>query len=112
MPETLEWDGLDAGACHVLALTVAGQPIGCGRLLPEGKIGRMAVLPQWRGQGIGTAVLQALLRLARIRGIRDLMLSAQVQAIPFYLRAGFQVCSPVYMDAGIPHQDMRLRLTD
>ena len=111
VPEPLEWDGLDDIAQHVLALDADDRPIGCGRLLPEGRIGRMAVLPDWRGQGIGHALLQRLLQLARSQDCREITLSAQVAAIPFYQKAGFQVCSGTYMDAGIPHRDMRLALS-
>lgn len=90
---------------------MTGSPIGCGRLLPEGKIGRMAVLPEWRNRGIGRAMLQTLLAAAREQGMTEVALSAQVSAIPFYEKAGFSVCSDVYLDAGIPHRDMLLRLT-
>ena len=108
--EALEWDGLDADAIHLLAL--AGDiPVGCGRLLSTGKIGRMAVLLEWRRQGIGSALLERLLDICREQGLQQVSLSAQVPAIPFYQRTGFSVCSAVYMDAGIPHQDMCLALS-
>lgn len=111
VPETLEWDGLDETAAHVLAANAAGSPIGCGRLLPDGRIGRMAVLPEWRRRGVGRALLQTLLAAARNQGMTKVELSAQVNAIPFYEKAGFRVCSAIYMDAGIPHRDMTLQLT-
>jgi predicted GNAT family N-acyltransferase len=108
VPESLEWDGLDEGAIHVLACDSNGHSIGCGRLLPEGRIGRMAVLPEWRGKGVGSAMLQALLEIAREQDMAEVSLSAQVTAIPFYEKAGFTVCSEIYQDAGIPHRDMIL----
>lgn len=111
VPAALEWDGLDEDAVHVLARDDANRPIGCARLLPGGKIGRMAVLPQWRGQGVGRSMLHALLEAARRQGLSEIVLSAQVSAIPFYQKAGFTVCSACYMDAGIPHRDMRLTLS-
>jgi predicted GNAT family N-acyltransferase len=110
VPESLEWDGLDEDAIHVLAGDSKGHPIGCGRLLPEGKIGRMAVLPEWRGKGVGRAILQTLLEIARGQDMDEVRLSAQVKAIPFYEKAGFTVCSEVYLDAGIPHRDMVLSM--
>lgn len=110
VPESLEWDGLDETALHLLAQDKAANPIGCARLLPSGHIGRMAVLPQWRGRGVGKAMLLQLLAMAREAGWSEVRLSAQVHAIPFYQQAGFEVCSPVYDDAGIPHRDMRLTL--
>lgn len=110
--EALEWDGLDAIAMHVLAVCNEGSPVGCGRLLPDGRIGRMAVLQGWRGKGIGRLLLQELLAMARQRGMRSVSLSSQIQAIPFYEQAGFRAHGPVYMDANIPHQDMSIKLTD
>lgn len=109
--EALEWDGLDEVAVHVLARDDANRPIGCARLLPGGKIGRMAVLPGWRGQGVGQSMLRALIELARKQGLAEISLSAQTHAIAFYEQAGFRVCSAIYDDAGIPHRDMVLALT-
>ncbi|MBU3736718.1 MAG: GNAT family N-acetyltransferase [Methylobacterium sp.] len=108
--EALEWDGLDADAVHVLALA-GDTPVGCGRLLASGKIGRMAVLPAWREKGIGSALLDRLLDLCRAQGLVRVSLAAQVTAIPFYQRAGFAVCSPEFDDAGIPHRKMQLALS-
>ncbi len=110
VPEALEWDGRDDEAMHVLAQDTAGHPIGCARMLPGGRIGRMAVVPEWRGRGVGRGMLEALLAVARERNFRQITLSAQTHAIPFYARFGFTVCSEVYDDAGIPHRDMHLEL--
>ena len=111
VPEALEWDEYDTSAIHALAFTDQ-QAIGCARLLPqEGKIGRMAVLPEWRKHGVGSALLQILLEEARKQGQGEVGLSAQIHAIPFYEKAGFAVYGPVYDDAGIPHRDMIFKLT-
>ncbi|MDP1716437.1 MAG: GNAT family N-acetyltransferase, partial [Burkholderiales bacterium] len=80
VPEALEWDDQDEKSRHVLALSVHGEPIGTGRLLPDGRIGRMAVLREWRGKGVGSAILQALLELARQDGLRTIRLNAQTHA--------------------------------
>lgn len=109
VPLALEWDEHDAEAYHLLAYA-DHQPVATARLLANGRIGRMAVLPAWRRQGIGTALLQRLLEVARSRGLSEAILSAQVSAIPFYQRLGFIVCSEPYDDAGIQHRDMKLRL--
>ncbi len=108
VPEELEWDGLDAGCRHALALSLQGDAIGCGRLLPDGHIGRIAVLPQWRRRKVGTAILQALLDEARARGMREVVVDAQTQALPFYHGFGFVEEGEEFMDAGIPHVRMRL----
>lgn len=108
IPEHLEWDGQDAGAAHLIARAEDGTVAGTVRLLPDGRIGRMAVLRAWRGQGIGTALLQALLELARREGFTELRLHAQVPAIAFYRRFGFRPDGPVFEAAGIAHQTMRL----
>lgn len=110
VPEALEWDADDAGAVHLLAVDRGGLAIGCARLLPDGHIGRMAVLAAWRGQGIGQALLDAAIGAARARGICTLKLSAQTHAAGFYARAGFVAAGESYEEAGIPHVAMRKTL--
>jgi predicted GNAT family N-acyltransferase len=106
VPPALEWDGLDAGAQHLLAIDAYGQPIGCARILASGHIGRMAVLPEWRAQGAGAALLASAIDYAIAQGWTEAKLSAQTHAIGFYEKAGFTLCSDTYLDAGIPHRDM------
>ena len=108
VPAEMELDEHDAVSLHALAVDAAGTVLGTGRLLPDGHIGRMAVLRQARGAGVGSALLRALLRAARDRGEREVLLSAQTHAIPFYERFGFVVDGEEYDDAGIPHRWMRL----
>lgn len=110
VPEQRERDGLDADCWHVLARDEAGQPIGCGRLTPQHKIGRMAVLPAWRGRGVGMALLRELLARARALGWPQVALDAQVSAIGFYQRQGFVAFGDEFEDAGLPHRAMRLEL--
>ena len=110
VPEALEWDGLDDQCRHVLARCRNGVPIGTGRLLPDGHIGRVAVLPDWRRNGIGRALLRALLTIARTRGDDVAILHAQTHAIEFYRREQFEVTSAEFMEAGIPHVEMRRKL--
>ena len=112
VPEPRERDGLDDRCWHVLARDDAGRPIGCGRLTPERKIGRMAVLADWRGRGVGTALLRALLARARALGWSEVGLAAQVSAQGFYEHEGFVPFGERYEDAGLPHQAMRLAWPD
>ncbi|CAG0980451.1 amino-acid N-acetyltransferase [Methylophilaceae bacterium] len=108
VPAALEWDGLDQEARHLLAVDEAGHAVGCARVLAGGAIGRMAVLRKWRRRGVGTKLLKAAVALCIARQWHEITLSAQDHAIPFYEKAGFEVCSETYLDAGIPHRDMRL----
>ena len=101
----IEMDEMDAQCIHALAFE-DGAALGTGRLLPDGHIGRMAILKPWRGRGIGSAILHSLIDAARRRGDRRVMLSAQVQALEFYRAHGFQPEGEVYEDAGIAHQAM------
>lgn len=110
VPEARERDGLDGECWHVLARDDAGKPIGCGRLTPAHKIGRMAVLEGWRGQGVGAALLRELVARARNLGWPEVALEAQVSAIGFYQREGFEAHGDVFEDAGLPHRSMRLAL--
>lgn len=111
VPLELEWDGLDPLCRHVIARDAEGRPIGTGRLTPEHRIGRMAVLADWRGRGVGDALLLALIDEARRLGWREVSLHAQVSAIGFYARHGFLPCDARFVEAGIDHQSMR-RLLD
>jgi predicted GNAT family N-acyltransferase len=110
VPAELEWDGLDENSHHVLALSSHGQAIGCGRILPNAHIGRVAVMPEWRGKKVGSAILEGLLAYAAGLHYPEVDIDAQVQAVPFYERFGFVAEGEAFMDAGIPHRKMRLKL--
>lgn len=107
VPEGLERDGLDAACSHALARDPQGEPVGAGRLQPDGKVGRMAVLPAWRGRGVGAALLQALVEQARRQGLPVLHLHAQADAEAFYAAHGFLPEGERFTEAGIVHQAMR-----
>jgi glucose-6-phosphate 1-epimerase len=110
VPEAMEWDEHDAVSIHWLAVADDGMPIGCARLLPDGHLGRMAVLPAWRGRGVGHALLAAVLGAAKARGHATLKLSAQTHAAAFYAQAGFVALGEEYEEAGIPHVAMQMAL--
>ena len=110
VPLALEWDDLDPLCHHVIARDGSGGPIGTGRLTPKHTIGRMAVLPDWRGCGVGDAMLRALLGQARELGWHEVSLHAQASAIDFYARHGFLPLGERFEEAGIDHQSMRMLL--
>ncbi|MCE9571458.1 MAG: GNAT family N-acetyltransferase [Rhodocyclales bacterium] len=106
VPRQIELDEHDAASRHVVARDGDGSAIGTGRLLPDGHIGRMAVLADWRGKGVGRALLERLLEEARQCNHSPLALHAQTQASGFYRRFGFVEEGPEFMEAGIPHRTM------
>ena len=106
VPREIEMDDMDAACLHALAW-LEGRAVGTGRLLPDGHIGRMAVLAESRALGVGGAILERLVEEARHRGMREVVLSAQMHAIGFYRRHGFIEEGRVFEEAGIPHQEMR-----
>ena len=110
IPAHLEWDEADRDCVHALAVNRLGLPLATGRLLACGpgvaKIGRMAVVQPMRGSAVGRAVLEALMKTARERGDREVMLHAQTSAASFYARAGFSQRGSVFEEAGIPHIEM------
>lgn len=110
VPEELEWDDADERAYHVLAMSEASEPIGTGRLKLDGQIGRMAVAREWRRRGVGAAILQCLLDLARKEGCTRVRLHAQTHAIAFYAKYGFEALGEEFDEAGIPHRMMELEL--
>jgi predicted GNAT family N-acyltransferase len=113
VPEEMELDEHDPSAKHVLAYQ-SNLCVGTGRLVflarPHAQIGRMAVLPSFRKQGIGKALLLKLIALAKAEGVLALSLHSQVAAIPFYAKLGFIAEGPIYDEAGIPHRNMMLVL--
>ncbi len=110
VPADSEVDDWDPQCVHAVAWDPSGLALGTGRLLPDGHIGRMAVRREARGQGVGSALLTALMQEAQRRGHAQAALSAQTHAIPFYRRHGYAVVSGEYMDCGIPHVDMTCAL--
>ncbi|MCX7557277.1 GNAT family N-acetyltransferase [Xanthomonadaceae bacterium JHOS43] len=110
VPPELEWDELDPVSVHVLACDTSGAPVGTARLTPDHTIGRMAVLPTWRGQGVAAAMLETLIERAVELGYSALELHAQTHAIGLYERFDFEAFGPEYEEAGIPHRSMRRAL--
>jgi len=110
VPRALEFDGLDTAALHWLALNAEERPVGTLRLLPTGQIGRMAVLPAYRGQGIASRLLRHAIAAAEGHGWEEVWLNAQYARRGFYATHGFIVISDVFEDAGMPHQRMLRRL--
>jgi predicted GNAT family N-acyltransferase len=113
VPEEIELDADDAHAFQALAL-LDGVAIGCGRMLEHGgsevKIGRMAVLPEFRKTGVGAHILRFLIESARTRGFRKAILHAQLTAEGFYLKQGFSPVGGVFDEAGIAHRKMEREL--
>ncbi|GAB3551257.1 GNAT family N-acetyltransferase [Noviherbaspirillum agri] len=107
VPLEMEWDEMDPRSLHVVAYDSNGRSIATGRLLPDGHIGRMAVRAEVRGQGVGGAILTVLMDEAKRRGDSAVMLNAQTHAECFYARFGFMREGEEFMEAGIPHIQMR-----
>ena len=107
VPEELEWDDRDT-ECTQFLLTVDSIPVATARLTPEGQIGRMAVLKNFRGKGFGSRLLATVIEQAKHAGHKQVFLHAQVSVIEFYQRHGFTACGDVFIDAGIEHRSMKL----
>ena len=105
VPVELEWDEYDDTATHFI-VTLSGQAIACARLKKDGQIGRMAVLKKYRNQGIGQELLRFVLRTAAAKDIDEVYLHAQVSAIHFYEKQGFESVGEVFYEANIPHREM------
>ncbi len=109
IPVEEEWDAQDAVALHFVVYD-QNQPIATARLLQNNSIGRVAVLKSHRGLGIGKLLMQAIIEQAKSEQREFLKLSSQVYAIQFYAGLGFQVQGDEYLDCGIAHIDMYLKL--
>ena len=105
VPVELEWDEYDDSASHFM-VTLSGEAIACARLKEDGQIGRMAVLTEYRNQGIGQELLRFVIRTAAEKNIDEVYLHAQVSAIPFYEKQGFSTAGEIFFEANIPHQEI------
>lgn len=110
VPAGIERDAADPGCTHVLARDTAGRGIGAARISPDGRIGRMAVVRDWRGRGVGKAMLRLLLEHARAEGLAETTLHAQTPVIGFYAHLGFSAVGERFQEGGIEHRAMRLAL--
>jgi len=108
VPRESDWDGTDPYCIHVVATDADGNPIGTGRLQPDGRIGRLAVVKPWRCQGVGAGMLAALVDSARRRGLERVYLHAQLDAVPFYEKRGFEKDGTAFTEAGILHINMTM----
>lgn len=106
VPPELEWDEFDKEAIHFLAY-YDNKPVATARLLKDGHIGRMAVLKDYRNRKIGKNMLKYVLKTAKMKSLKTIELSAQEHAVDFYIKQGFIITSESYLDAGIPHYDMK-----
>jgi len=111
VPKELEWDGRDT-ECTQFLLTIDSVPVATARLTPEGQIGRMAVLRNFRGKGFGSKLLAAVIEQAKHAGHKQVFLHAQVNVIEFYQHHGFTAYGDVFIDASIEHRSMRLVCDD
>jgi predicted GNAT family N-acyltransferase len=110
VPSEIELDSDDQRAIHFLA-TANGKAIGTARVVMHGKsakIGRMAVLKNYRRKRIGARLLKQATRAAKRQGARKIYLHAQVPVIGFYEKLGFRCVGPVFDEAGIAHRKMVL----
>ena len=106
----LEWDGMDEEAIHFLAFKNE-KAIGCARafvIKNHMQLGRMAVLKAYRGEDVGTALIEKAITTAKLNQLSAIYISAQCQAIDFYKKFGFEITSDIYLDAEILHRDMKL----
>ena len=103
---SIDFDGRCIDCYHVLAWNDDGQPIGTGRMQKNGHIGRLAVIAEWRGYGIGTAMLDEFITFAQSVGLKQVYLNSQEQAVEFYEKCGFIIDGEIFYEANIPHIKM------
>ncbi len=100
---SIERDGKDDQCYHSLAHDGTGKVLGTGRLSPEGKIGRLAVLKEWRGSGIGSEIMRNLIKQSESLGMIRTYLHSQVSVTKFYELLGYRQEGPIFDEASIPH---------
>ena len=109
VPEIIELDGKDPDFIHVLATDTKGRPVGTARMDRKGRIGRMAVLQNYRRQGIGRKMIQTLMDYGRKNAITNFHVSSQITAVGFYKKIGFEPFGEEFLEAAIMHINMKLK---
>jgi predicted GNAT family N-acyltransferase len=116
VPRPLDRDALDFAADHVVAFDDAGECVGTGRVVRLAartcQIGRMATAAAHRKLGVGAAVLDALERMARLRGLGEVIVHAQLPAVPFFAHRGYEGEGEPFLEEGVPHLLMRRVLVE
>ena len=110
VPAEEEIDGLDPSATHLLAADLNGLSIGTARVLPDGHIGRVAVLKEWRHYGVGQALTEAAIEYLKSQHFKEAKLNSQIQVVEFYKKLGFETHGEIFFDCKIPHVAMSKRL--
>jgi len=114
VPRPLDRDALDFNADHVVAFDPSGACVGTGRIVRIDnrtcQVGRQVTAASVRGMGVGAQVLDYLERMARLRGLAEMIVHAQIPAEPFYARRGFVREGQVFQEQGVPHVLMRKML--
>jgi len=103
-------DGADIRCRHVLAVDAQQQPIGCGRIDQDWRLSRIAVLRAWRQLGVGTALLNELIAIARDSGAAQVQCAVPVFSVEYYRQQQFEPTGSVYQESSVPHQRMQLQL--
>jgi predicted GNAT family N-acyltransferase len=109
VPAHLEWDGLEQESQHFLAY-FNDHPVGVARLVKHHKLTRMAVLKNYRQQGIGSALIKSACRAAMHAGMTEIIADAQLAVLDFYLKHDFSVTGDSFYDAGIVHKPIAKKL--
>ncbi|HET8539593.1 MAG TPA: GNAT family N-acetyltransferase [Anaeromyxobacter sp.] len=111
IPRPLDRDPFDYSADHVVAFDEGGRCVGTGRIVRldarTAQVGRMAVAKDVRKHGVGALVLDALERMAAMRGLTDVVVASQLPAESFYRNRGYLRQGEQFLDQGVPHVTMR-----
>ena len=99
----IDIDGKDPHCIHFLAETNSGDPIGCARLAPSGRVGRVAVVKKWRRHGVGGKIMNCLINHSELLKMPKTYLHSQLMVVAFYESLGYKSEGSVFNEADIPH---------
>lgn len=107
IPKKVEFDRKDKSAFHMIVCDDATQePVATGRIMPNGEISRICVLPSYRKHKIDKMVLRGLLKVAADIGLNKVYINSPLEKVEHYQENNFDVAGSVYMEAGIARQKM------
>ncbi len=101
----IEFDGLDSESILFTAYD-NDKPIGAARIY-KNKVGRVAVIDEYRKKGIGKALMAKIEEYAKANNINELVLHAQLYVKDFYEKLGYQSVGEIFKEADIDHIEMK-----
>ena len=100
-----EFDAIDQSQPIYAVIYDQNLPVATARLVIDNektcRVSRVATLEEYRGQGYGSQVVQAIESCGLKEGFKHCLIHADLRAVPFYQKLGYQICSEIFIEDGV-----------